>query len=578
MADIFISYSSKDKVQANVLVGLLHTIGYSVWIDQSGIDGAASWSKEIAKAVSDSSLFLILLSEHALASSNVAKELSVAAELQKHILPIALEKVQLRNEFLYHLSGLQRVHHDDIEAITNALEKLRISGTNVPPSELPERTEALSMDAIKHVAVLPFEDQSPLKDNEWFADGMMDELINTLSRLEKLKVNPRGDVIYYKKSRPKLSEIAADLKCRYIVEGRVQKAGEKIRISISLSDALEHKQIWSEKYDGRFDDIFDLQDKTCFAIAQGLKVKLTQEEEQTIEKKPTEDPEAYELYLKAGEYHRRRTRIDYERALELNREAVRLDPDFAAAHLEIATASLDFYRYYSRDDSAIDEAEKHIIFAEELYGESADVYRLRSHVARMRNQLEEALRLAEAAVKRAPDYAPAYDALGWAYLALGNKEETVRARRKCVELKENDLNTHFNYLIALHELGDKTRLTEASTAALPIYERHVRFSPDDLTTRCQYANILRWSGDLKRASHEVHSLEAEDGLDGRALYVLTCFHLNEGQNEEGLRTLRRSIAKGFRPLETFRRDPDLDPIRGTTEFKELMKSLAEPGF
>src|SRR6185503_8554052 len=174
MADIFISYSTKDRPHALALVERLRSSGYDMWIDQSGIDAATSWSKEIAEALEDCSTFMLLLSPNSLASENVAKELVVAAELKKHIIPIELESVQLKREFLYHLTGLQRVAHTNIDAIVHVLEKYSCTGVAFSSSRQSElsRSEPEASDATIRIAVLPFEDQSPAHDNEWFSDGL----------------------------------------------------------------------------------------------------------------------------------------------------------------------------------------------------------------------------------------------------------------------------------------------------------------------------------------------------------------------------------------------------------------------
>ncbi len=132
MPDIFVSYSSKDCEQASVLVERLRASGYSVWIDESGIDAASSWSKEIASALGGCKAVLLLLSSSSLASKNVAKELSVAAELDKHILPVELEPVKLSGDFLYHFSGLQRAQLADFEGIVRWLTKLVVAQAEGP--------------------------------------------------------------------------------------------------------------------------------------------------------------------------------------------------------------------------------------------------------------------------------------------------------------------------------------------------------------------------------------------------------------------------------------------------------------
>ena len=424
MADIFISYSSRDRPQATGLAEQLRSNGYSVWIDESGIDVATSWSKEIAAALSTCQTVMLLLSSSSVASKNVAKELAVASELEKHIVPVELEPVKLAGDFLYHLSGLQRAQISDVTGIVRTLTKIGIGATRASAPG-PSAHARSSEPSLLRLAVLPFDDLSPAKDNEWFADGMMDELINTLGLLHQLHVNPRTDVIYYKKNKPKLDEIAADLRCRYIVEGGVQKAGEKIRIRVSLSDALQHKQVWSEKYDGTFDDIFEFQERTARAIAEALRMKLSAAEARTVTKKHTDNAEAYELFLKGQEYFVRHTKGDYERTLRLNEEAVRLDPNFAASWAIISNICQVMHSYYAPGADWLARAEEAAEKVRSLEGETAQYFWIASQNALARGDKLGALHLAQRAVEVSPGYPLAYDALAFAHQALGNLNERI---------------------------------------------------------------------------------------------------------------------------------------------------------
>ena len=175
MADIFISYSSKDREQALQLIELLASAGLSVWIDQSGIDVATSWSKEIVLAIDECKAFLVLLSPNSITSKNVIKEVSLAAEQNKKILPLDLEPVTLPEDLRYHLAGIQRAPMTNIDAIIRAIGKLGLEATKPPEMKLVKET-----DSRKSLMILPFEDLSPTADNEWFTNGIVSELIQSL--------------------------------------------------------------------------------------------------------------------------------------------------------------------------------------------------------------------------------------------------------------------------------------------------------------------------------------------------------------------------------------------------------------
>src|ERR1035441_7230857 len=214
MAELFISYSKHNRPQALELARELRAEGFSVWIDQGGIEGAQNWSARIVEGINDCSTLLLLLSPQAVASKNVAREVHLAFEKGKHILPVVIEKVALPSSFEYSLAGLQRVYYHDRVGILQALQLLR---TGVAAIQLPQPDAPEVEDPFIRVAVLPFDDLSPLHDNQWFADGMMDELIGTLGHLDRVKVPPRSDVLHYREHHAKSREIARELGVRYLI-------------------------------------------------------------------------------------------------------------------------------------------------------------------------------------------------------------------------------------------------------------------------------------------------------------------------------------------------------------------------
>ncbi len=570
MSDIFISYSSKDREKAEQLTELLASAGLSVWIDKHGIGAATSWSGEITRAISDCSALVVLLSPSSVESKNVVREVSLAFEKNKKILPLDLEPVALTDDLAYHLAGLQRTPMTNIDSIIRALGKLGLQATQAPTMKLVKET-----DGRKSLMILPFEDLSPTADNEWFANGIVSELISALSNVKALKVMDAQTTKEFKSYKGHLTVYAKEMRIRYFVQGDVRKFGDQIKISSRLLDIETGDHLWQDSLKGKMEDIFDIQETVAKKVVEGLAVILTADEEENLDKKPTENAEAYEMWLKGQEYFYRQTKSDFERALVLYESAVELDPSFAVAYANIANTCRTIYSAYNRSAGLLDRATEAAEKVRELEGETAQYYVSISHITLQRSDAAGALTYAKRAVEIDPKYALGYDTLGWAYQALGMKEEVVKAFEECVSLCENDRATYFNLLIALHELGDLERLRIAAERAIPIFERHTRLNPDDYYARVSLANIYSYSGDQTSALSSADALSLIDTLDGGSLYNLACVYLTCNLSSRGMEHLRRAVAKGFSDIDTFRHDPDLAPLRGMPEFEELMKELEE---
>src|SRR5579883_2222314 len=214
MADIFISYSSRDREKAEQLTELLVSAGLSVWIDQSGIGAATSWSGEISKAITDCKALIVLLSPASVDSKNVTREVALAFERNKKILPLDLEPVTLPDDFAYHLAGIQRAPMTNIDAIIRALGKLGLEATKAPELKLVKDT-----DGRKSLMILPFEDMSPTGDNGWFADGLAAELISALSNVKSLRVSDQQATKDYKRYQGTLPKYAQEMSIRYFIQG-----------------------------------------------------------------------------------------------------------------------------------------------------------------------------------------------------------------------------------------------------------------------------------------------------------------------------------------------------------------------
>jgi adenylate cyclase len=186
------------------------------------------------------------------------------------------------------------------------------------------------------VAVLPFADLSPQKDQDYFCEGIAEELINGFSKIEKLRVASRTSSFQFKDQGYDITEVGRKLKVQYVLEGSVRKSGNRLRITAQLVNANDGYHLWSEKYDRDLEDIFTIQDEISLAIVKELRIKLVGEEKAALLKRHTEKKEAYSAYLKGLYFWNRRSEVGFEKALTFYRQAIEIDPLYALPYIGIA--------------------------------------------------------------------------------------------------------------------------------------------------------------------------------------------------------------------------------------------------
>jgi TolB-like protein/class 3 adenylate cyclase len=267
-----------------------------------------------------------------------------------------------------------------------------------PPGTKPEKPA---------IAVLPFANLSDDKEQEYFADGMTDDLITDLSKISGLIVIARNSVFTYKGKNVKVQEIAKDLNVSHVLEGSVRRDNNQVRINAQLIDATTGEHLWAETFDRAYDDIFSLQDEVTGKIIEALKISLEADERLRIERMPTANLEAYELYLKAREGYRTFLPERYAEALDLFRKAIDLDPDFAEAHAGLAQAAQviwsDSWLFVMPARQALALAKQSATRALSLDPDNVLALSVFARVNRNQGKHGEAIRLARKAVKSEPN-------------------------------------------------------------------------------------------------------------------------------------------------------------------------------
>jgi len=562
VADIFISYSSKDRKQAEQLTELLASAGFSVWIDRQGIVGAEKWATEIVEGIKACSTFILLLSPNSIESENVLRELSLASEKRKRVLPVDIEPILLPSSFEYPLAGLQRVPFAEFDRIVHAhkhgVEKI------------------IKKDERKSLMILPFDDLSPTGDNGWFADGIVSELIQALSNVKSLLLMDAQTTKDFKRYQGTLPVYAREMNIRYFVQGEVRKFGDNIKITSRLLDIETGDHLWQDSMKGTMENIFDFQEEVALKVVEGLKVHLGSDEKKKLTERGTENADAYELYLKGIEYSVRLTKEGIELSAQLMSEAIALDPGYAQAYSYKPNALAALYRTYTSHVGPLDED---LALVREALRIKPDLWSANhplSIILTLQGKLDEAESAAQDYIRNAPDDFMSHFALGFFYYSTGQNGKAIAPYEESLKRKSEDLNTLFNLVVVCNAAEEAVKQKEYALVALPKHEKYLKLFPEDENKRVNHALLLHWADRDEEA--KVAARKLGDLKDGHSLYNTACLQYGLKDYEAGLATFIKAINAGLRDirlLKSFLNEEDeaLGTLKGTPEWDKARQMV-----
>jgi adenylate cyclase len=565
------------------LAGRLRMSGLDVWLHEGAIQGADQWSKEIVDAIEACKVFLLVLSQESFASKHVLSELSIASESERTILPIEIGELTIPNAFRYQLAGIQRTQISDFEGILRSLNKLgfgesrsEVLNSVSPDSGTGHRTSIT--DPRKSLIVLPFEDLSPSNDNGWFADGLMSELIESLAKIKSLRLIDRKTSMDLKGFRGKTMQIADAMQVRYFIEGNVRKFGDQIKISVQLLDIETGEYLWQDSHRGTFKDIFDIQESVANKVVEGLRLHLTKDEEETtrLELRGTSNPEAYELFLKAREYFSRSTKQGFQLALQLQSDAITLDPDYALAYVSKANALNAFYSQYDRDPKYLSEAEECIKVAFSLKPNLLTAYYPLSTVYWLQGKLNEAEETTAEFIRKAPEYWGSYFARGFFYMQTGQFEKAISPFAEAVRLNPAHFVSLWNLVVVCDGASERAECAKWAGQAIPYCEQFLKLNPDDESMQVKYASLLHFAGRIDEARVAARNLR--NVSDGASLYNAARLLGLLGEPLEALTTLQMAIEAGFGSvthLQNFLDEESIIVLNGAPEFKAAREMIEQ---
>ena len=446
------------------------------------------------------------------------------------------------------------------------------SGTIMTPTDTASLPKA-AVSAAKSVAVLPFTNMSADAENEYFTDGMAEEIINALTKIQSLRVTSRTSSFSFKGKNEDIGEIGKKLKVSTVLEGSVRKMGNRLRITAQLVNVADGSNLWSEKYDREIEDIFAIQDDISQAIVKALRVILTEGEKKQIEKARTENVQAYDYYLRGRQYFHQLRRKSLEYSRQMFNKAIEIDRDYARAYAGVADSCSMLYTYFDAREFNLKQADIASHRALQLEPELAEAHVARGLAVSLSKRFDEAEREFETAMKLDPKLFEAPYWYGRALQSAGRFQEAVKMFERASTLRPEDYQAPGFLAQAYGSLGMIEERDAGLRRALKLMEARLELNPDDARAANLAAAFLARLGDLSKAVEYADRSLAIDPEDPMLLYNVACTYVALKRTDDALNCLERAVDKGFGHKEWIDHDPDLDPLRDMMRFQALSQAM-----
>jgi len=478
-----------------------------------------------------------------------------ASELNPR-LPRQIDRVLrhcLEKEPRYRMASAKDLR-EELEALRQAVAEGRAAG---PPS----------------IAVLPFADMSRERDQGYFCDGIAEEIINALCRIQGLRVASRTGSFQFKDAAADLREIGNALRVDNILEGSVRKSDDRLRITVQLIEAARGFHLWSESYDRELRDVFAIQQEIARNVVRSLQVTLSPQEKGALAEIPTSHIQAYDYYLRGRSFYYRYGRHDIEFALQLFSRATELDPGYALAHAGLADCWSYIYLYSERKDAVRDQAEAAGRRAVELAPECAKAQASLAAALSLGSHKEEAQAAFEKALRLDPTLFEAWYFYARHVFAGGDLAGAASLYEEAMRVRPEDYHAPLLIGNIYDELGRHEDARAARERGVALVEKHIDLHPDDARALYMGANGLVALGEKAKGLDWARRARRIDPDDPMLLYNLGCIHSLAGEIEEAIDCLERAAGGGLLQKGWYEHDGDLDPLRGHPRFKALLERM-----
>ncbi len=430
-----------------------------------------------------------------------------------------------------------------------------------------------TVSAAKSVAVLPFANMSADAENEYFTDGMAEELINALSKIQALRVASRTSSFAFKGKNEDISEIGRKLKVSTVLEGSVRKMGNRLRIAAQLINVADGYQLWSERFDRDVEDVFAIQDEISEAIFNALRVILSEGEKKAIERDRSVNVQAYEFYLKGRQFIHQWSRTGLEYARQMFRRAIEIDPDYALAYAGLADSCSLLYMNCDAREQNLTQGNAASRRALELGPGLAEAHLSSGLTHSLSMRFTEAEREFEFAMKLDPTLFEAVYHYGRARIAQGEFAEAVKLFERACLLRPEDFQAPFFLAQCFVSMGMNEESRSMYRKAKRLIDERLELNPDDARA-CQLgASTAARLGENEAAADYARRALKINPDDPLLLYNVSCMFALVGNPDEALSCLEKAVDKGYGQKDWVAHDTDLDSLRSLPRFQSIVEGM-----
>jgi adenylate cyclase len=576
MADVFVSYSRADKARVAPLVAAIEAKGWSVWWDPA-IDAGQQFDDQIDAELQAASAVLVVWTPTSVASRWVRGEARDAAERGILVpvrfadarLPIDVRAIQTTDLDKWGEDPASAPFQDLLRSLGAVIKRQRASQSAKAGAGSAAAASAVAVPRVA-ICVLPFANMSGDQEQEYFSDGITEDIITDLSKVSALSVVSRNSAFMYKGKHVDVPKLARELKVGHVLEGSVRKAGGRVRITAQLVDGSSNDHVWAERYDRDLNDIFALQSEISEAIVKALKLKLLPEEKKAIEERGTDSVEAYNLYLMARQSYISGHEADARRLdaiLRLCSRAIEIDPGYARAWalMAIAQMTLRFVHGRKGDDGLV-PAERALAVDANL----PEAHAVKARILAQHGRHDEAAAEIDIALRLDPGSYEVNRSAAYLRFRQQRLDEAIRYYEKSMSLMETDLNSGSMLLTCYTAVRNSEAALRVARITLSRTEKTLAQDPNNGTAMAYGALALATLGESERAKDWMNRTLLIDPDNMNARYNFACCLASfstETDIDAALKMLGpvfETLAAGF--LNHAKADPDLDPLRNDPRF------------
>ena len=426
--------------------------------------------------------------------------------------------------------------------------------------------------ARKTVAVLYFENLSGDTNDEYFRDGITEDVITELEKIRELRLIPRTSVLAYRDKLLALTEVGDRLCAAYVLEGSIRRSGNRLRITARLAETASGHSVWAERYDRSMQDVFSIQDEIAKNIAVALRVVLTETEKHEIEKVPTSNIQAYDYYLRGRQFFYQLRRQSLEFARQMFARAIVIDPGYARAYAGVADCSSFLYMWFEATSDNLLEALCASRRGVELDPESPVAHASLGLAEFLSKNYENANAQFERAISLCTELYEAYYFYGRSCFAQGQFEKAAELFALASEVTPADFQAVSLSGLCFRALGRDAQARQAFQQCLQKVENHLQLNPDDVRAVYMKSGALCGLGENELALEWSDRALAMDPEESSVLYNVACNYALLNQTEKAVACLEKAFQKGFGHKEWMEHDPDFASVRNHPRFKAMMRA------